>query len=127
MQIISYIEYLTFRIFINTVAVMESTIVEYYKALSNPVRLAVFMHIANESEGFAPATPKKESCVTAISRILSIPQPTVSNHLKVLKKAGLVRSIDVDTHCYQYVTKEATEMLLNQSTYLFKQANKNPY
>ena len=106
---------------------MEKNIADYYKALSNPVRLAVFMHIAAESEGFAPESPKKESCVTEISKALKIPQPTVSNHLKVLKKAGLVKSIDVDTHCYQYVTKDAAKILLDQSNYIFQQSNKNPY
>lgn len=106
---------------------MKNDVVEYYKALANPVRLAVFMYIVKESEGFVPESPKKESCVTAISKSLKIPQPTVSNHLRVLKQAGLVKSIDVDTHCYQYVTKNAAKALLSQSKYYFKQANKNPY
>jgi DNA-binding transcriptional ArsR family regulator len=106
---------------------MDKKLANYFRALSNPVRLAVFLHIAEKSEGFAPSSSKKESCVTEISKALKIPQPTVSNHLKVLKKAGLVKSIDVDTHCYQYVTKDASEILLNHSKYIFQQANKNPY
>lgn len=106
---------------------MNEQITTYYRALANPVRLQVFMHVVKESEGFAPEAPKKESCVTEIAKTLGIPQPTVSNHLKVLKQAGLVKSIDVATHCYQYVTKDAAEALLNHSQYLYKQANKNPY
>ena len=106
---------------------MNINLVGYFKALSNPVRLQVFMYIANESEGFAPASPNKESCVTEISKALNIPQPTVSNHLKVLKKAGLVKSVDVGTHCFQYVTKDAAKILLDQSNYIYKQANSNPY
>ncbi len=106
---------------------MEKNLAKYYKALANPVRLAVFLHIAKESEGFVPASPKKESCVTEISKALKLPQPTVSNHLKALKEAGLVKSIDVDTHCYQYVTKNASEIMLNHSKYIFQQAQKNPY
>lgn len=106
---------------------MEKNLATYYKALANPVRLAVFLHIAKESAGSAPALPKKESCVTEISKTLKIPQPTVSNHLRVLKEAGLVKSVDVDTHCYQYVTKNASEILLNHSKFIFKQAHKNPY
>ncbi len=106
---------------------MEKRLAAYYKALANPVRLSVFLHIAEESEGFVPSSPKKESCVTEISKALKIPQPTVSNHLRVLKEAGLVKSVDVDTHCYQYVTKNASEILLNHSRYIFKQAHKNPY
>ena len=106
---------------------MTSEIVEYYKALSNPVRLQIFLHIAKESRGSAPTTPKKESCVTEISKALNVPQPTVSNHLKVLKKAGLVKSLDVNTHCYQYVTKDAAQIMLAQSEYIYIQANKTPY
>ena len=106
---------------------MNDIVVEYYKALANPVRLEIFMHIAKESEGSAPTLPKKESCVTEISKALKIPQPTVSNHLKVLRKVGLVKSTDLDTHCYQYVTKQAASALLEQSKYIFQQANSNPY
>jgi len=101
--------------------------VDYYRALANPVRLAVFLHIAKESGGLAPETPKRESCVTEISKALNIPQPTVSNHLKVLKEAGLVKSTSVDTHCYQYVTKDAAEVLFSHSKYILEQARKNPY
>ena len=60
---------------------MTSEIVEFYKALANPVRLQIFLYIAKESRGSAPITPKKESCVTEISKAINIPQPTVSNHL----------------------------------------------
>jgi ArsR family transcriptional regulator len=106
---------------------MNQEIINYYKALSNPTRLAVFLHVAEMSEGFAPESPKKESCVTEISKTLNIPQPTVSNHLRVLKEAGLVKSVDVDTHCYQYVTKQAAKAMLDHSQYVFGQAHKNPY
>lgn len=106
---------------------MNKELVSYFKALSNPTRLRVFMHIVNESENFAPTSLKKESCVTEISKALRIPQPTVSNHLKVLKEVGLVRSLDVDTHCYQYIAKDAAKLLFDQSDYIYKQANRNPY
>ena len=106
---------------------MESKLTNYYKALSNPVRLQVFLHVAKESEGFVPENPKKESCVTEISKALNVPQPTVSNHLKVLKEAGLVTSLQSDTHCFQYVTKQAAKDLLQHSQYVFEQAHKNPY
>lgn len=106
---------------------MTNNIVEYYKALANPVRLAIFLEVAKESEGFVPTNPSKESCVNEISKTLGIPQPTVSNHLKVLKKAGLVQSLKESTHCYHYVTKHAATALLSHSQYVFGQAHKNPY
>lgn len=105
---------------------MDKKLVGYYKALSNPVRLAVFIHVADHSEGFAPKF-KKETCVCEISKSIGIPQPTASNHLKVLEKAGLVKSIKEGTRCYQYVTKEAAKYLLDHTQYIFEQAHKNPY
>lgn len=106
---------------------MKENIVEYYRALANPVRLEVFLYIVKKSDGSALKNPKKESCVTEIAKALDLPQPTVSNHLKVLKQAGLVKSASIDTHCYQYVTKDATQVLLKHTQYLFEQAHKNPY
>ena len=106
---------------------MDKRIAQYYKALSNPVRSQVFLHVARESEGFVPTFPKKESCVTAIAKALNVPQPTVSNHLRVLEKAGLIKSVQKDTHCYQYINKRSVKILLEHTQYLFKQAHKNPY
>ena len=61
--------------------VMDKKLASYYKALSNPVRLAVFIHVADHSEGFAPKL-KKETCVCEISEAVGIPQPTASAHLE---------------------------------------------
>ena len=101
--------------------------VQYYRALANPVRLRIFLRVAEESEGFAPDSPKKESCVTEISKTLRIAQPTVSNHLRTLEEAGLIKAVQVDTHSYQYVTKQAAENLRAHAEYVFRQAHKNPY
>ena len=105
---------------------MDKKLAMYYKVLSNPVRLQVFMHIAEMSVGFAP-TNKEESCLTEISRTVGIPQPTASNHVKALKKAGLVKSTSVGTRVYHYVTKDAANYLLDHTRYIFDQAHRNPY
>lgn len=104
---------------------MDSKLATYYKVLSNPVRLQVFMHIAQNSESFSK--PKKESCVSEISKAIGIPQPTASNHLRALRRAGLVNSTSIGTHCYQYVTKDAAKYLLKHTEYIFEQASKRPY
>ncbi len=106
---------------------MNKNIVEYYRALANPVRLSIFLHVAKESEGFVPDSPKKESCVTEISKTLKIAQPTVSNHLRTLEKVGLIKSVQVGTRSYQYITKHAAQNLLRNAQYIFEQAFKNPY
>lgn len=105
---------------------MDDKLAMYYKVLSNPVRLRVFMHIADKSIGFAP-TEKEESCISEISRTINIPQPTASNHVKALKKAGLVKSTSVGTRCYHYVTKDAANYLLEHTRYIYEQAHRNPY
>ncbi len=108
------------------ISVMSEELAQYYKALSNPVRLAVFIHVADHSEGYAPER-KKDTCVNEISKAIGIPQPTASNHLRVLEEVGLVKSIKVGTRCYQYVRKDAAKELLDKSQYFFEMAHKNPY
>lgn len=105
---------------------MDAKLAAYYKVLSNPVRLRVFMYIAENSADFEPNT-KEESCVSEISRVVGIPQPTASNHLRALKKVGLVKSTSVGTRCHQYVTKDAAKYLLRHTQYIFEQANKSSY
>lgn len=105
---------------------MDSKLANYYKVLSNPVRLRVFMYIADNTAGFKPVT-SDESCVNEISKAVGIPQPTASNHLKALKNAGLVKSTSTGTKCHQYVTKDAAKYLLNHTKYIFEQASKSPH
>lgn len=106
---------------------MKQNVVEYYKALSNPVRLKIYLHIADKSEGFTPDTPHKDSCVTEMTKTLKVPQPTVSNHIRVLEKAGLIKAIHVDTHSYSYITKKPAQQLLKHTQYIYEQAHANPY
>ena len=107
---------------------MDKRLSQYYKALSNPVRLEVFSLIAQKSEGFAPESPKsEETCVTVIAKKLQVPQPTVSNHIKVLEKAGLTKSVQSGTRSYNYLAKQAAQDLLHHSQHIFEQAHKHPY
>jgi DNA-binding transcriptional ArsR family regulator len=59
----------------------EEEIVKIYKALSVKSRLRILKLIKD-----------KELCVNAITARLDISQPAVSQHLSILKKAGLVKS-----------------------------------
>jgi DNA-binding transcriptional ArsR family regulator len=53
-----------------------------FKALGDPTRLAIFKMLS--------ANPKPKLCVCAIALRLRITQSAVSQHLRVLKNAGLV-------------------------------------
>lgn len=49
--------------------------------LSNPARLAILRHLL-----------KQESCINAdLVEVLGLAQPTVTQHLKALKQAGLIQ------------------------------------
>lgn len=59
----------------------EKEIVKIYKALSVSSRLQILKLIKD-----------RKLCVNAITKKLRISQPAVSQHLSVLRKAGLVKS-----------------------------------
>jgi ArsR family transcriptional regulator, arsenate/arsenite/antimonite-responsive transcriptional repressor len=50
------------------------------KALGHPVRLGIALRLAEEPE----------TCACDFAEVFSVSQPTVSQHLKVLRDAGLV-------------------------------------
>ncbi|MBC7189748.1 winged helix-turn-helix transcriptional regulator [Candidatus Aerophobetes bacterium] len=56
-------------------------VVKICKALSDPTRLKIFLFLT-----------KRSLCVNAIVNFLNISQPAVSQHLRVLREAGLVRA-----------------------------------
>lgn len=54
---------------------------QVFQALSDPTRLQILNDLK-----------KHEKCVSAICRSFEITQPSVSHHLDILKRAGLVKS-----------------------------------
>ena len=58
----------------------EEELARLHKALSVPVRLEILRRIA-----------ERPLCVNAITGLLRVSQPAVSQHLAVLRQAGLVR------------------------------------
>jgi len=69
----------------------ERRLVAMFKALGNPVRLAILKHLAG-----------CQRCICGdIVAALPLAQSTVSQHLKVLKEAGLIRGeIEGPATCY---------------------------
>jgi DNA-binding transcriptional ArsR family regulator len=55
-------------------------------ALGDPTRRAIFEHLGEEP-----------SAVVDLAALVPVSRPAVSQHLKVLKKAGLVRDVRVGT------------------------------
>lgn len=54
------------------------------KALADPARLRMLSHLATAEAG--------EACVCDLAELTEVSQPTVSHHLKVLKREGVVES-----------------------------------
>jgi len=72
-----------------------------FKALANPVRLKMIVGLM-----------KGECCVGDIQECLSISQPNVSQHLKVLKEAGIIKGRrDKNKICYRIVDKSIIKIL----------------
>jgi len=69
----------------------EDRVAEIFKALGHPTRVKIVEYL---SEG--------EKCVKDIWQELEIPQPTVSQHINILKEAGIIsfRKEGVKT-CYR--------------------------
>ena len=73
------------------------------KALSDPVRLRLLSVVASHAGG--------EACVCDISADITVGQPTVSHHLKVLRNAGLLESERRGSWVYYRVIPEALQQL----------------
>lgn len=72
-----------------------------FKALGNAVRLSILQRLAAEPE----------TCACDFHEVFHLTQPTVSQHLKVLREAGLVRTRrDGNKICYS-VAPDAIRMV----------------
>jgi ArsR family transcriptional regulator len=71
------------------------------KALADPVRLMVLSFIA--------AQPDAEACVCHVTAPVGLSQPTVSHHLKVLHKAGLLEREKRGAWVYYRVVRDRLE------------------
>jgi ArsR family transcriptional regulator, arsenate/arsenite/antimonite-responsive transcriptional repressor len=78
--------------------------IEIAKAFSDPNRVRAFMVLRNG-----------ELCVCQIIELLGLAPSTVSKHMSILKKAGLVQSRKEERWMYYRLPKEG-EGVLNQST-----------
>ena len=73
-----------------------------FKALAHPARLKLLERLARE-----------DCCVSEIEDCLSISQPNVSQHLKVLKRAGIIQGRrDKRRICYR-ISDEWVRDLIN--------------
>ena len=66
---------------------------EIFKALSDPTRLRLVKLLGQQAPGECPGecNGRRFLCVNALAHRLGVTQSAVSQHLRVLRQAGLVR------------------------------------
>ena len=71
------------------------------KALGHPVRLGIALRLASEPE----------TCACDFADVFGVSQPTVSQHLKVLREAGLVTTLRRGTQiCYSLAPAAVSDL-----------------
>lgn len=77
-------------------SIKQEQLARFAKALGHPARIAILQFLANE----------KECCFGCIHEELPIAKATVSQHLKELREAGLIRSEEVPPKVKYCIDKE---------------------
>ncbi len=96
-------------------SVEEQDLASFAKALSHPARIAILKVLAS-----------RQACICGeIVEVLPLAQSTVSQHLKELKKAGLISgTVDGPRSCY-CINWKAFEKLNNEFSFLFSNLKEN--
>jgi DNA-binding transcriptional ArsR family regulator len=74
----------------------------FFSALSDPTRLRLFQLLCRQQEAGA-------LCVNALTYMLGVTQSAVSQHLRVLRAAGLVRGERKGYRVHYFVNRKALE------------------
>jgi len=85
----------------------DDTHVEAFKALAHLTRLQVF---------FVLVRAKGEVSVGEIQAAVGIPGPTLSHHLDLLRRAGLIESRKEERYIYYSVRRDAVTALVRLLT-----------
>lgn len=89
----------------------QNTLATYFKALAHPARIAILQYII-----------KQNACIcNDLVEELGLAQPTISQHLKELKKIGIIKGdIEGTSVCYcineevwQHIKKELNNFLID--------------
>ena len=87
---------------------------EYFKALGEPTRLKIIKFLS-----------LRELCICDLVAILDMSQPRVSQHVKVLKLAGLIKERKVKQKSFFSLRAEALDGSLIEVFNLFMSSNLN--
>ena len=79
----------------------ESLSVKILKAMGHPIRLKIVKFLLD-----------KPHCVCELKENLDFSQPNLSQHLKILKEAGIIASEKVEVQTHYHVCLKNTEALI---------------
>jgi ArsR family transcriptional regulator len=82
------------------------------RALAHPVRLGMMRQLA----------ARPETCACDFTEVFSVSQPTISQHLKVLREAGLVRTRRRGTQICYSIDNDALRTLSDEIAALSQSA-----
>ena len=90
----------------------EERLAQLFRALGHPVRLQI-LNLLREGE----------ECVCHLTAVLGLPQPYISQHLAVLRRAGLVTTRREGQNTYYRLTDESILNLLDNSLLLLRKGD----
>jgi ArsR family transcriptional regulator len=82
------------------------------RALAHPVRLGMMRQLAE----------RPETCACDFTDVFAVSQPTISQHLKVLREAGLVRTRRKGTQICYSIDNDTLRTLSNELAALSRSA-----
>jgi len=85
--------------------------VDAFKAIGDSTRFRILQLLSNNGQ----------LCVNALADRLKIAQPTVSQHLKILKNAGIVQAKRIGNHIHYSIKANTLETLNNQIVEFLKE------
>ncbi|AZT91365.1 ArsR family transcriptional regulator [Caldicellulosiruptor changbaiensis] len=83
---------------------MEERLAKVFKALSHPIRIKIVQNLLSG-----------EKCVCELLQFVEFSQPNLSQHLKILKEAGLLEHRKVGANMHYRIKNEYVKDLLNMA------------
>ncbi len=81
---------------------VEEKLAKVFKALSHPIRIKIVQNLLSG-----------EKCVCELLQFVEFSQPNLSQHLKILKEAGIVEHRKVGANMHYRIKNEYVKALLN--------------